>query len=112
MAKFNIAGLLTGMETALKAVNEMMPVAQKFGVPAIVANVSTIAIAAIGIGHNVLERAQGVKDALSEQDETKLRGMLSDLQAVNDRLAGQIAEDATEAADEGSAEPQGGGDGT
>lgn len=108
MAKMNITGILTGLENTLKAVNEMMPVAEKLGIPAVVANVSTIAIAGIAVVQNVLERAQGVKDALSEQDETKLRAMISDLQAVNDRLAGQIAEDATEAAGEA---PTGAGEG-
>lgn len=113
MAKFNIQGLLNGIENALKAVNEMMPVAQQFGVPAVVANVSTIAIAAIGVAHNILERAQGVKDALSTQDENKLKAMIVDLQKVNDQLAGKIAEDAEEAAassegSEGSETPSAG----
>ena len=94
MAKLNIAAFLTGLEATLKAVNEMMPVAQKFGVPAIVANISTIAIAAIAVGHNILERAANVKDVLSEQDEGKLRAMLADLQRVNDTLAGVISEEA------------------
>lgn len=102
MARMNVTGILNGMEMALKAVNEMMPVAQALGVPAVVANVSTIAIAAIAVGHNVLDRAQGVKDALAEQDEAKLRAMIGELQGVNDKLAGQIADDAEETAGGGS----------
>lgn len=91
MAKFNIEAILKGAKAVLDAAEQLAPVAQQFGGPT-VANVATMAISGIAIIENVLERAQGVKGAMSEQDETKLRNMLSDLQAVNDRLAGTIAE--------------------
>lgn len=91
MAKINIAGIISGVENALKAVNELMPVAEKLGLPAAIANVSTIAIAAIAVAHNVIDRASELKEGLATEDETKLRGLISELQAVNDRLAGEIA---------------------
>ena len=100
MAKLNIEGIVNGLNGVIKHVGDMLPMAQALGLPAVVANVATIAIAATGVIQNVLERGAQVKDALSTQDETKLRAMLADLQAINDRLAGTIAEDAETAAGE------------
>ena len=91
MAKANIQGVIDGVQGVLKALETLAPAAESLGVPSAVASAATIAIAATGIVQNVLERADNLKEALSSQDETKLRAMLSDLQAVNDRLAGQVA---------------------
>lgn len=95
----NVDKLIAGLDTILKGYAEIAPLAQKLGVPAVVANVATIGIAATGTIHNILERAADAKDALTTQDEGKLRAMLADLQAVNDKLAGVIAEDAKEGAE-------------
>lgn len=91
MAKLNVDGIIDGLQKVLDAAETMLPIAQKLGGP-VVANVATTAIAGVAIAQNVLARAEGVKGAISEQDETKLRQMLSDLQAVNDRLAGAVAD--------------------
>jgi hypothetical protein len=111
MAKFDAKGILTGLENTLKAVQDMMPVAQALGLPAVVANVSTIAIAGIAVAQNLLERGSNLKDALSTADESKLRSMIGELQKVNDTLAGQIAADAEEAAEEASSGAGGGAGG-
>jgi hypothetical protein len=97
MAKFDFAKILDGVEGVVAAVEKLAPLAVALGAPAVVANVATIAIAATGTLQNIVERATDAKEALATQDETKLRTMLSRLQAVNDTLAGTIASD-TEAA--------------
>ena len=99
MAKLNVEGIINGLNGVLSNVQSMLPMAQALGLPAVVANVATIAIAATGVIQNILERGAQAKDALSTQDEAKLRGMLVDLQKVNDTLAGVIAEDAETASD-------------
>ena len=113
MAKLDVSGLISGLNTVLKGLQDIAPVAEKLGMPAVVANAATIAIAATGAIQNILERGAAEKDALATSDEAKLRGMLADIQAVNDRLAGTIAGDAEAGANEGSGEaPTGGGDGS
>lgn len=92
MAKnLNVTGIVTGLDKLLTAVREMAPVAEAIG-GAAVANVATLVIAGAAIAQNVLERAEGMKEALSSQDEAKLRAMLAELQEANDKLAGTIAE--------------------
>lgn len=91
MGKINLAGVVNGAQKALDAVNEMLPVVEKLGGP-VVANVATIAIAAIGVVQNVLDRAEDANVAMTTQDETKLRAMLAELQAANDKLAGAITD--------------------
>ena len=91
MAKINLTGVVNGAQKALDAVNEMLPVVEKLGGP-VVANVATIAIAAIGVVQNVLDRAEDANVAMTTQDETKLRAMLAELQSANDKLAGAIAD--------------------
>jgi DUF1009 family protein len=94
MAKgFDIGKLLDSVEGVVKAVEELAPLAVALGAPAVVANVATIAIAATGALQNIIDRAADLKEAVSTQDETKLRDMLSRLQAVNDSLAGTIQSD-------------------
>lgn len=90
MSKIDIAAIIDGAQKALDAVQKLAPVAAQIGGPG-VASVATIAIAAAGIIENALERFKGVKGAMSEQDEGKLRAMLAELQAANDKLAGNIA---------------------
>src|SRR5690348_4317622 len=94
MAKqLDVSGLISGLNTVLKGLHDIAPVAEKLDMPAVVANAATIAIAATGAIQNILERAAAEKDAISTGDEARLRGMLADIQAVNDRLAGTIAGD-------------------
>lgn len=102
MAKFDYGKLLDGVDGIVKSLETLAPLAVQLGAPAVVANVATIAIAATGAIQNIVERVADAKEALSTQDETKLREMLSKLQAVNDRLAGTIQEDAAAAADSAS----------
>jgi hypothetical protein len=106
--KINIAGAVSNLENILKAVEALTPIAASLGVPAVVANVATMAIAATGVIHNILERKEELKEALTTQDEAKLRSMLSTLQATNDKLAGVISDEAEAAAEEPQGEPQGG----
>lgn len=87
MIKFNTASLLAGLEKALAVVNDVMPVAKTLG---IVAPVVTIGISAISIIEHTLHQAKEAKIALSTQDETKLKAMLAELQAANDKLNGAI----------------------
>lgn len=91
MSKINVTGLVNGAQKALDAVQDMLPVVEKLGGPS-VANVATIAIAAIGVIQNVLDRAEDANVAMTTQDEGKLRAMLAELQAANDKLAGTISE--------------------
>lgn len=91
MPKVNMASIIEGASKALEAVNALAPVAEKLGVPSIVANSATIAIAAMAVVENVLERSADLKLAMTSQDEAKLKAMLAELQAVNDRLAGTIS---------------------
>lgn len=100
MAQLNITALVNGLNSLHKILTEIEPIATAIGGP-IVANVTTIGIAATATIQNVLERGDKLKGALSEQDETKLRAMLSDIQAVNDKLAGKVAEEAATASEEG-----------
>jgi len=102
MAKLNLTGIISGLQTVLKAAEEMAPLAQKLGLPPVVAGISTVALGAASVIMNILERGAAVKDALSTEDETKLRSMLSDLQAVNDRLAGEIAAEGDSTASDGA----------
>lgn len=90
MGKFNMASLIEGAQKALSAVQTLAPIAGELGGPG-VAHVATIAISTAAMLENALVRAEGVKSAMSEQDEAKLRAMLGELQTVNDGLAGQIA---------------------
>jgi len=95
--KLNVGALVNGLNSLHNILVEIAPIAQAIGGP-VVANVATIGIAATATIQNVLERGDSLKTAMTEQDATKLRAMLSDLQAVNDRLAGTIADVAEEAA--------------
>lgn len=90
MSKVNIAGIIAGAEKVLAGAREMLPVAKVFGGET-VAHAATLAIATGAVIKNVLERAADAKVALTEQDEAKLRAMLTELQNVNDDLAGNIA---------------------
>jgi hypothetical protein len=99
MAKLNVAGLIDGLQGILKAVQTLEPAAKALGLPPVIANVATIAIAATGVIQNVLARGETMVGSLSEQDEAKLRAILADLQASNDQLASVIADDTAEAAE-------------
>jgi hypothetical protein len=105
--KINFAGIISGVESALKAVNELMPIAEAMGAPAMIANISTIAIAAIATAHNTLDRATELKEGISSNDEKRLRELIAQLQGVNDKLAGEIA--ASDTGDAGGSDS--GGDG-
>jgi hypothetical protein len=111
MKQMDLGGLISGLNTVLKGLQDIAPVAEKLGLPVVVANVATIGIAATGTIQNILERGEANREALATGDETKLRAMLSDLQAVNDRLAGTIAEDATAEAPSGAGGAAKGGGG-
>lgn len=87
--RIDIAGIITGANAALTAVNTLAPLAGALG-GSNVANVATIAIAATGVISNVLERAKETQIALTTQEEGKLRAMLGELQGVNDKLAGAV----------------------
>lgn len=100
MPKLNFDGIINGVNKVVGALAEIAPLAVKLGLPPVVANVATIAISATGVIQNILERSANLKDALTTQEEEKLRAMLADLQAINDQLAGTIADDAAEAAKE------------
>lgn len=88
--KFDIAALIDGAQKALSAVQTLAPLAGQIGGPG-VAHVATIAISTAAVIENALVRVEGVKNAMTEQDEAKLRAMLAELQTVNDGLNGQIA---------------------
>jgi hypothetical protein len=75
MAKINLANLISGLDTIHKALMDIAPVASAIGGP-VVANVTTIGIAATATIQNVLERADKLKSVMTEQDATKLRAML------------------------------------
>lgn len=91
MAKsIDLSGLVPNLQKVIDAVKALTPLAAAIGGP-VVANVATMGIAAVATIENILERSKNLKDALSTHDETKLRAMLSDLQAANDELAGAIS---------------------
>jgi hypothetical protein len=90
MAKINLTGLVPNLQKVIDAVQALTPIAASLGGP-VVANIATIGIAAIATIENILSRSGDLKEALSTQDEAKLRAMLSDLQAANDKLAGAIS---------------------
>jgi hypothetical protein len=92
MAKVDISSIIDGLQKVLDGAEKMLPIAQKIGGP-LVANVATTAIAGVAIAQNILARVEDGKAALSEKDETKLRDMLSKLQAANDKLAEAVAEE-------------------
>jgi hypothetical protein len=98
MSKVNFGAALNGIEQALGAVKELMPFATALGLPGVIANVATIAISAIAVSHNVLDKAANLKEGLSTTDETKLRSMIAELQGLNDGLAEQIASEPVEGA--------------
>lgn len=84
MAKtLNVNNIVNGLEFALKAIGEIAPVAQKFE---LIAPVATIAISAVSIAQNILNRAQEGKEVLTSQDEAKIRAILADIQSANDKL--------------------------
>ncbi len=89
MAKINIGALIEGAQKVVEAVKTMSPVIEKLGGPG-VASIATIAIAAIGVIENVLDRVNDANVAISTQDEAKLRAMLAELQGENDKLAALI----------------------
>lgn len=111
MAKLNLSGLITGLDTVLKGIQEALPIAQQVGIPAVVSNVVTIGIAAVGAINNILDRKDDLKDALSTQDEAKLRAMLKDIQQVNDQLAEVIAASAPAEAPTGGSDEVASGNG-
>ena len=82
-----VGPVINGMETALKAVQAMMPTAGKLG---IVANVATIGVAAIAIGRNILARVEDGKTVLASRDQEIIKKILGELQSANDELAKAI----------------------
>lgn len=79
----NVSGIIDGLQSALKAVQDIAPIAQKFGV---VAPIATIAISAASIAQNILARVEEGKELLTSHDEAKIKAILADIQACNDRL--------------------------
>lgn len=91
-SNINLSNLISGLDDVLKMVRDVAPIAEQLGVPSIVANIATIGIAATAAIENMLERGGKLKEAMSTQDEGKLRAMLTDLQRANNELAEAIAE--------------------
>lgn len=81
--------IISGVEKVLETVTELTPLVGPLGGGA-VAGVATLALAGIHILDNLLMRVGTAKDALNSTDEAKVRAVLADLQAANDKLAGAI----------------------
>lgn len=83
----NLSGLLSGLDKALSAVQDMAGIAKELG---IVGPVATIAATAATIGRNILDRADEGLIVLKSDDRAKIEAALTDIQAANDRLSEAI----------------------
>lgn len=87
----NISGILGGLQAALGTVKKFAPVAEAFGLPAVVSTVAEVASAAIEVAENAIERINDGRVVASNEDAAQVRSILAELQAENDKLAAKIA---------------------
>jgi hypothetical protein len=90
MSKIDLAAVANSLHKIIHIVDDLMPIAQVIGGPAVLP-IANIISAAGEIGDNALKALEGGQAVSSSRDEALIRAALADLEARNDKLTELVA---------------------
>lgn len=88
----NVDNILKGLQTAVNAIDTLMPAAEALGLPDIISKVSGVISSTVDVAINVKQRIDEGKIVVANEDRDEIEAIIGRLTIANDELAKRIAD--------------------